>query len=176
MSGANGGPTHAERDDCRTMEHWTTSTKHVRNSPRSEVRNLVVNHLRQHVVVPLGRGEEPPAGAPFPRFRVRKNAGAPAGLFSATLFHETAGAVLSLYITAGGGPNPEGWKHAWHNHDDAKNGPRPEPAPDGPWCVDHIHEAGLLNLSPEDQVATAVWSADFARCLAWAVIESQTAA
>ena len=98
MSGANGGPEREARPADRTMQHWTTNTKHVRISPRSEVTDLVVDHMRRHVVMPLDRSEEPPAGAPFPTFRVRKNAGAPAELFSATLFHETAGAVLSVYI------------------------------------------------------------------------------
>ena len=174
MSGANGEPMHMAARTDPTMQHWTTNTKHVRNSARSEVTDLVVNHLRRRVVTPLDRGEEPRAGAPFPQFRVRKNADAPAGLFSATLFHETAGAVLSLYINAGGDPNPEGWAHAWRNHR-AKNGPRPDPPPAGPWCVDDLEEAGLLKLSPGDQAETAIWSADFARCLAWAVIESRPA-
>ena len=175
MSGANGGPAHAARANDRTMQHWTPNTSHCRTSPRSEVTDLVVNHMRQRVVTPLDCGEEPPAGAAFPTFRVRKNAGAPADLFSATLFHETAGAVLGMYINAGGGPNPEGWEYAWRNHR-GENGPRPDPAPEGPWCVDDLEETGLLKLGPEEQVRTAVWSADFARCLAWAVIKSRAAA
>ena len=169
MGRDNGHGRQGDHDQDRGMDHWTIShTNHHRRSLRSEVKDDVVEHLKRTIVQALERGEEPHVGETFPNFRVRKNPEPHPGLLSVTLFHETAGAVLRLYINAGGGPKPEAWAHAW------RNGNAPEPTPEGAWCVDDLVAKGLLELSPMQQIETAVWSGDFARCLAWAVIETES--
>ena len=168
MTRDNGHGGQRDRNPDLGMDHWTVSTNHHRRSLRSEVGDDIVERLKRNIVQALERGEEPEIGNPFQGFRVRKNPEPPPGLFSATVCHETAGAVLRLYINGGGGPKPDAWTHAW------RHGAAPGPTPDGPWCVDDLVTAGLLELSPMQQIQTAVWSADFARCLTWAVIEAES--
>ena len=168
MSRDNEHGQHSDRSRDPGMDHWTISTRHHRRSLRSEVSDDIVERLKHGIVQALERGEEPKLGDMFKGFRVRKNPEAPPGLFSATLFHEAAGAVVRLYINAGDGPKPDAWSHAWRDTS------APEPTPEGPWCVDDMVGEGLLELPPLQQIETAIWSADFARCLTWAVIETST--
>ena len=157
---------NGEHADGRTLAHWTVSTRDQRASPRSEVDDRVVRHLRRTVIDKLEHGEEPAPTNDLRDFRVRRNQNAPGGLFHATLFHEKAGDVLTICIHAGGPGAAEAWTHAWGDTG------APEPTPDGPWCVDELIDEGLLKLSPAQMIDVSVWSADFARCLAWTVIET----
>ena len=157
MGRDNGHSQQGDHDQDLGMDHWTVGTNHHRRSLRSKLHDNVVEHLKRTIVQALERGEEPHAGETFPKFRVRKNPEPHPGLLSVTLFHETAGAVLYLYINAGGGPKPEAWAHAW------RNGNAPEPMPArcparhqrNPSTPTHTSEGETSRRTTDDRGATA---------------------
>lgn len=157
-----------------TLEHVTLTTGHVRRSPRSEVGAGVLAVLRGEVLPALAVPEGEPCGAavPVPGFGDwslrRWRCGPGADLLT---LHAGPDGPAVLTVGVGWGLDSAGLWSRLCGSAALPLGPgieaRREPA--RPWCAART-EPAMLAL---DGVAAAVsvWSADLARCLAWALVE-----
>ena len=145
----------------------------VRRSPRHEVGTDVLRVLRGEVLPALAVPDGQPHGAavPVPGFGDwalrRWRCGPSAELLT---LHADGDGPAVLTVGVGWGLDAPGLWARMCESAAVPLGPGIEAGrePSRPWCADRI-EPGMLALDGVG-AAVAVWSADLARCLAWAVL------
>lgn len=147
------------------MLHYTLNTGHTRVSPRTEVSDDVIP-----VVLPLLEPGE--HDMPGPPGYILKVPIVPMGWFGTVYSDGGTRPICSIAVAANDKEAEELWpqveKHYYSITEvphiraaDFQAGHRPEKTP---WCAD------VLIFGTPDEL---YWIADFARCLAWAYVESK---
>ncbi len=156
-----------------TLEHVAMGTGRVRRSPRREVGADVLAVLRREVLPALAVPDMNPYSAAVPvpgfgDFTLRRWQSGPGAALLTLHAGDDGPAVLTVGV--GWGLDAPGLWARLCGSSSLPLGPgvdaRLEPA--RPWCADRI-EPGMLALDGVG-AAVAVWSADLARCLAWALL------
>lgn len=150
-----------------TLEHVTLPSGSIRTSPRSEVGVDVLARLRvgflPALAVPVGQRCGAAVDVPgFTGYQLRRWRVLGGGAARYTL---SFGEVLAPILTVGIGWAGPGADRLWRD----LAGKQWPGEPSRPWCVGRL-EPGLLALEEEEAAAVAVWSADLARSVAWAVL------
>ena len=153
--------------DEKTLEHWTTMTRHMRHSPRHEVADYVVDVVTTMILERLAGGAAAVGVPNIPDYEVTETETEGNGR-RLTVRHRDAGALLEIGIGAGAASAPT-WAKTWA-------GSKAPPVPEGPWVADRLLANGLAKLGYNEMLEFAYWSADMARCLGWAVLESTAVA
>ena len=141
----------------RTITHVTLPHGTSRPSPQSEVAAVFLARLRDHVLPALAASVAVSVPG-HPRYRLY-----PVAKWEGALcvrLESVAGIELQ---TIGIGWSEPGANKVWQSLASAVEEPR------RPWVADVLALEGLMVLGSEG-VSVAMWSAELARCLAWAVI------
>lgn len=147
------------------LTHITLNTGHVRSSPREEVSDDVVAIARRLLEQSIaGEPVRVPGAMPGGPYHVKVTADGDVALV--TLFVLERGDAAPLVTTAVAATE-EGARELWDLLHAEAEGIKTDPnaLPTAPWCVDRL-EASFAAVRPD----AAMWTGDFARCVAWAWI------
>lgn len=145
-----------------TLSHCTANSGHVRVSPRSEVSDDTVDRL----VTAIRRARRGRTNIPFEGGDVGLQVSVEGRCLLATVWRGTA-PILTVGVAA---QNDATSAHIWRLLYESAVPPLEVTVPTEPrgaWCLDRI-EIGASRETP----AAMTMTGDFARCLAWAWIES----
>lgn len=137
--------------------HITLNTGDVRQSPRSEVGDDIIEAL-QPLLIADGTHKMPVPGYTLKVSRLGSN-------LIATVMQQ----AVRPFVTIGIATRSTGAARLWQElHKIAPTTvPHTADMPSAPWC------AALLHTAVEQDIPATSWLGDFERCLAWAWIEAR---
>lgn len=151
-----------------TLHHVTLQTGHVRESPRSEVRDEVVRELAPLLHRVAGGREEP---VPWVEGGYTLTGAAAGDVAIVTVWGPRVEGIPAPVVTVGIAAGQEEAGRLWallHQPYEAQLGEPVTPAdqpPPLPWC------AARLEVGAAIHVDVLPWMGDLERCLAWAWVE-----
>lgn len=138
--------------------HMTLDTGHGHKSPRADVSDVVIKHLRPHLERAIANKTDPvPIDGGYALYATADGA----WLLATVLDRD-----MAPIVTFGVAPRSRGAGRLWQMLHDGRPDLTTEPAqpPAAPWCAVRIEDQARLLPAVE-------WIADYERCIAWAWIE-----
>ena len=147
------------------LEHWTTTTGHVRDSFRSEVTARTRRSLGGRVDEIFSGDTMLALPPPFNEYCLARVHAVFATGAAGFTFHKKATTLLEM-TTGCGRIHETAWEHAWRRTA-LEERPR---CPEGLWSADRIDE-GIVDLPVDETKQIMGWSGEMTRCIAWTTID-----